>query len=90
MYSTHKLSTRDMNTPKRFWGHLEGKSLNIKRDDTLIRMVENRTFLKAIQTKSAVAMPTFPDCSLFSLFNTVESFITKSTPNRSECKFLLL
>jgi hypothetical protein len=90
MYFTHKLSTRDMKTPKLFWGYMEGKSLNINRDDILIRIFEYRTVLKTLETKLAEAIRTFTDCSVFSIFNTVQSFIRKSIPNRSERRFLLL
>jgi hypothetical protein len=62
MYFTFKLSTRDMKTLVGFWGYLEGKSLNINRGDTLIRMFEYQAVLKATETKSVKVAGIFPNC----------------------------
>ena len=49
MYFTYTMTTRDMNTLLRFWGYLEGISLNVIWGDTLIRMSEYRTVLKTTE-----------------------------------------
>jgi len=69
-----------MRTPVRFWGYLEGNSLNINEGDILIRMSEYRTFLKAIETKSAEAVLIYPNsCFLYILHHTVTVTIQYNT-----------